>query len=566
MTIAAAHDLTDSALSARVCIIGSGAAGTTLACELDGRGYEVLLLEAGGLRTDGRLTDYYRGEAAAPHPDPSQFRRIGFGGTTALWGGRCVPLDPLDFERREYLSGSGWPIGYDELARYYPKAMEYCDAGRFDFTLHGSLAHPSPTISGFAGSEVVLADRIERYSLPTNFGARYRRKLHDSRNVRVVLEARCLRLVKRRGEDRIAAAQIVDRAGRRREVAADIFVLATGGIEAPRLLLLSDEEGAGLGNRRDLLGRHYMCHFENNLGRLVPRSAQVAFAFERTTDGVYCRRQFRFTAAALAEHRLLNTAFRLHFPSYSDAAHGSGVMSAIYLGKSLLLPEYRAIMQQDPYSPPSPNAAHVRNVLRGLPQVVRFAGDWLLRIKLARRKLPYTLVPHGDGSFPIEFNSEQAPRAVNRITLGSDTDAHGLRRVRIAWSLSEEEISAARRALFLLRDGINGSAAAALEYDEERLDERLRSSPPLGGHHIGSARMGSSELSGVVDGNCRVFGLPNLFLASSAVFPTSGHANPTLTIVALAVRLGAHLRAALEEAPAQTGVPVRSSDRPPETT
>ena len=297
----------------------------------------------------------------------------------------------------------------------------------------------------------------------------------------------------------------------------------------------------------------------------MPRGAKVVFDFERTTDGVYCRRQLRFTAAALTKHRLLNTAFRLHFPSYSDATHGSGVMSAIYLGKSLLLPEYRAIMQQDPYSPPSPNAAHVRNVVRGLPQVVKFAGDWLFRIQLARRKLPYTLVANADGSFPLEFNSEQAPRAGNRITLGSDTDSHGLRRVRIAWRLGDEEIAAARRALLVLRDGIDRSGVAALEYDEEWLDERLRSSAPLGGHHIGAARMGSSELCGVVDRNCAVFGLPNLFVASSAVFPTSGHANPTLTIVALAVRLGAHLRAALAGPSAGVVTKAVSSDRRLET-
>ena len=542
MTLAALHDLDDSALGARVCIIGAGAAGTTVACELDGRGYKVLLVEAGGLRMDGRLADYYRGEADAPHPDPSQFRRVAWGGTTGLWGGRCVALDPLDFERRDYVDGSGWPIGYEDVARHYPRAMAYCDAGEFDFTVSGSLDRASPTIEGFDGGDVVLVDRIERYSLPTDFGKRYGPKIRDSLNITAVLRARCLRLVKASGADRIVAAELVDQAGRKRRVTADVFVLATGGIEVPRLLMLSDPQGPGLGNHRDLLGRHYMCHFENTLGRLVPHGAKVAFEFERTTDGVYCRRQLRFSRTAQAKHGLLNTVFRLHFPSYSDAGHGSSVMSGIYLAKSVLLPEYRAIMQQDPHSPPSATLAHVRNVLLGLPQLVRFAGDWLFRIQLARRKLPYTLVPNADGSYPIEFNSEQLPRQGNRITLGEDTDRHGLRRVRIAWRLSDEELSAARRALLLLRDTLSCGAAARLEFDEAQLDERLRTSPPLGGHHMGTARMAGSESSGVVDEDCAVFGIPNLFVASSAVFPTSGHANPTLTIVALAVRLAAHLK------------------------
>lgn len=539
--------LDDCSLDARVCIIGAGAAGVTLACELDGCGHRVLLIEAGELRSEDRFADYYRGEASAPHPDPGRFRRVAFGGTTGLWGGRCVALDPVDFEFREHVAHSGWPIGYAELARHYPRALEYCDAGQFDFTVSGSLRAPAPTIEGFDGGGLVTTDCIERYSLPTDFGKRYRRRILDSGNVFAVLGARCLRLIRDPGADRIGAAEVIDAAGRKRTVRADVFVLATGGIEVPRLLMLSDPQGPGLGNRTDQLGRYYMCHFENLIGRLAPRSANVVFKFERTDDGVYCRRQFRFSPAALQRHRLLNTAFRLHFPSYSDASHGSGVMSGIYLLKSLLLPEYRAILQQNIYAVHSPTIAHLRNVLTGLPQIAAFGVDWLFRIQLARRKLPYTLVPNADGSFPIELNSEQIPRASNRITLARETDAHGLRRVRVEWGLSEAEIDAAYRSILLFQEVVGRAGAARLELDTPRLREQLRDSPPLGGHHIGTARMASTENSGVVDRNCAVFGIPNLFVASSAVFPTSGHANPTLTIVAVAVRLAAHLRASFEQ-------------------
>jgi choline dehydrogenase-like flavoprotein len=208
---------------------------------------------------------------------------------------------------------------------------------------------------------------------------------------------------------------------------------------------------------------------------------------------------------------------------------------------------------------------HVRTVLLGLPPLIRFTGDWLFRIRLARRKLPYTLVPNADGSYPIEFNSEQAPLACNRVSLGPDSDCHGLRRIRIEWRLSEWEVAAARRALLLFRSEMNRSGVARLELGEEDLDARLRASPPLGGHHMGTARMAAADSRGVVDGNCAVFGLPNLFVASSAVFPTSGHANPTLTIVALAVRLAAHLDATLAGAAAGVRPTVRASDPQTET-
>ena len=541
--ITSSVDLSESQLhDLDVCIIGAGAAGIALACELDGSGLNVILLEAGGLRPDVNSTDYYRGTATEPHPDPIQYRRAAFGGTTSLWGGRCVALDPIDFEQRDYVPDSGWPISYAEVARYYPRALMYCDSGKFDFTIGGALKRARPTISGFDGHGVIT-DRIERYSLPTNFGKRYRRQIAQSANVTAVLYARCLKLHKRAGGDTIESVEFIDRARGIRRVAARVVVLATGGIEVPRLLMNSDREGPGLGNVHDLLGRFYSCHFENTCGRLASNGASVAFGFEKTTDGIYCRRQLQFSDSAQRQHRLLNMAFRLHFPEYSDASHGSSVMSAIYLAKAALPAEYRAILQHGKQSSASASVLpHVHNVATGLPQLFKFAGDWLFRMRFARRKLPYTLVPNADGSFPLEFNSEQTPAPSNRVSITQDVDRHGMKRVHVAWRLSQNDVDSACRGFMLLREAINSSGVCRLEFDEGRLRDCISHSPPLGGHHIGTARMANTARTGVVGPDCAVFGLSNLFIASSAVFPTSGHANPTLTIVALALRVAQHIK------------------------
>jgi len=531
-------------IGATICIVGAGAAGIALACELDGCAIPVLLVEAGGLKPDAAATrEMYRGTANEPHPNPSEYRRIGFGGTTGIWGGRCVPFDPIDFEKRDYIPDSGWPISYEEVARHYPRAMDYCDAGAFDFSVAGSLPRAAQTIPGLTDARVLLADRVERYSLPTDFGRRYGQKLAASANVRVLLNARCVRLNRAPGAGRIASIEIADRDGKRRTVEAQVFVLATGGIEVPRLLLNSDRDGPGLGNSHDLLGRYYACHFENTLGRLVAARGPVAFDFEKTRDGVYCRRKLQFSAPAQREHHLLNMAFRLHFPAYSDAAHGSPVLSAIFLAKSALIPEYQAILQHGTQpAVVSPAGAHLRNVATGLPGLARFAYQWLFLRTLARRKLPYTLVRNRDGSYPIEFNSEQTPLASSRITLGEETDRDGLRRVRVDWRFSADDALAAQRAFLLLRDVLENGSACRLEFDAEQLAASIGRSVPLGGHHIGTARMGATAREGVVDTNGALFELPNVFIASSAVFCTSSHANPTLTIVAMAVRLADHLK------------------------
>ena len=537
----------ESKLEAAICIVGAGAAGITLACELVNSGCSVLLLEAGGLRLDlAASNEVYRGTATAPHPNPSEFRRVVFGGTTGTWGGRCVPFDPIDFEKRDYIADSGWPIPYQEVAQYYPRALEYCDAGKFDFSVENSLPDPArriPTLPGLGDDADLLTDRIERYSLPTDFGKRYRNRLEHSTNVTVVLNARCTAMHRAAGEDRIEYLTVTDRAARRHEVRAAVFVLATGGIEVPRLLMNSDPQGAGYGNHFDHLGRYYACHFENILARLVVEGGKVPFDFEKTVDGVYCRRKLQFSAPTLYQHRLLNTAFRLHFPPYSDAAHGNPALSAIYLAKAALIPEYRAILQHG--SEPavqSPALEHLRNVVFGLPGLGRFAYQWLFLRRLRHRKLPYTLVRNRDGSYPLEFNCEQTPLASNRVALSPDVDRDGVRRVDIQWRICDADVDAAQRAFLLLQSILAERSRCRLEFDAVQLREIISRSAPLGGHHIGTARMATTPRQGVVDCNCAMFELPNVHIASSAVFPTSSHANPTLTIVALALRLANHLK------------------------
>lgn len=530
-------------LRASVCIVGSGAAGITLACELEDSGLQVLLLDAGGVR--GRAADSqdpYEGSSDEPHATPRFFRRRGFGGTTAIWGGRCVPFDPIDFEQREYVADSGWPIAYDEVARHYPKAMAYCDAGEFEFDARVAFAAPGATIPGLSSGNGLVLDQIERYSLPTNFGKRYLSRLAASSNVRVLGPAHVTRLVRDTGADRIASVEC--RAGENGpafRVEAERFVLAAGGIETARLLLAS----GGLGNRYDNVGRYYTCHVENFVGTLRPKKSGSAFHFEKTRDGIYGRRKLLIDAATQRRERLLNTSFRLHYPNVADAAHRSAVLSSVYLARRTLIPEYRRILQYGigEAVATSSVAAHLRNVGAGLPDLAVFGVDWMRRRVFAERKLPYVLVPNADGSFVLEFNAEQTPVRESRITLTDRCDAFGMPRVQVAWRLADDDIESLCRAYRLLRARVQASGAATLDFDDARLRQTIAASVPLGGHHIGTTRMSVDPRRGVVDRNAAVFDLPNLFVASSAVFPTSSHANPTLTIVAMAVRLAAQWRA-----------------------
>lgn len=538
-----------SELRAAVCIVGAGAAGLTLACELEAAGIDdVLLLEAGGPGWRGRVSqDPYQGTADAPHPPPGNFRRRAFGGSTTLWGGRCVPYDPIDFEARDYVPGSGWPIAYEEVARHYPKAMAYCDAGDCDFEVARALVPDAPPLlPGWPActpdSDAAVCERIERYSLPTDFGRRYGHRLERSQRVRIVSHAQVLRLIRADGGGRIEALEFAARDGRRQRVRAERFVLAMGGIETVRLLLASDPGGPGLGNHSDCLGRYYACHIENVLGVLRPRSPGTVFDFERTRDGIYGRRKLQIGASTQRRERLLNIAFRLHYPDVSDPAHGSAVLSAVYLAKRGLVPEYRRILMHGAAQGSTAWRPHMRNVLHGLPALAGFSARWMRERVLARRKLPYVLVANADGSFPLEFNAEQTPLADSRITLTQERDAFGMPRVHVHWQFCERDVDSVCRAYALLAEELARNGGCRLDIDLATLPDRVRQSQPVGGHHIGGARMAARPEDGVVDTDCAVFGLPNLYLAGSAVFPTSSHANPTLTITAMAIRMAQHFK------------------------
>ncbi|MFZ4289270.1 GMC oxidoreductase [Variovorax sp. HJSM1_2] len=529
------------ALRTTICIVGAGAAGITLACELDATGVQVLLVDAGAIHASKEISqDPYEGSSEGAHATPRFFRRRGFGGTTAIWGGRCVPYDPIDFEARDFVQGSGWPIAYEEVARHYPKAMAYCDAGAFEFNAKTAFTKPGDTIPGMTSADGIQTDGIERYSLPTHFGKRYGAQLAASGNVSVLGPAQVTRLVRDAASGHIAAIECcAEEGGAAFRIEARHFVLATGGIETARLLLASD-----VGNTHDNVGRYYTCHIENFVGTLRPRRPGAAFHFEKTHDGVYGRRKLTFDPQLQRQERLLNTSFRLHYPNVADASHGSAVLSAVYLARRTLIPEYRRILQYGVGEAVRTSSAwaHARNVATGLPQLAGFGVDWTRRRILAKRKLPYVLVPNADGSFVLEFNAEQTPLRQSRITLSDQKDGYGVPRVHVAWKLADDDIESLCRGYRRLRQSLQEEGAAVLDFNDAALRETIAASVPLGGHHIGTTRMASSPALGVVDRHSAVFDAPNLFIASSSVFPTSSHANPTLTIVAMAIRLAEHLR------------------------
>ena len=530
--------------------MGGGPAGISLALRLQRAGVSVLVIESGGRRESEELRDLNRGAADPPesHEPLEENRRRQWGGASAAWGGRCIPFDDLDFEERSWVTASGWPFGRAELNAHYADALDLCEAGEMSFDARVALPTCPEMLPGLDGDGVATYP-LERWSPPTNFGTRYWDDLAASPRVHVLLNATCTHVQLDASGENVEHITIARAAGDSIRIRAERYVLATGGLENARLLLSSDDVARdGIGNHSGCLGRYYQTHLFGCLAvaELHSDSPPAHVAFDRDDLGVYCRRRIWITTERQNADRLLNTVFFPVRPPIGASGHRSALFSAIYLLKTfsgaLRRPRQARRHLRDERSAIS---SHARIFVRDLPSAV----PELYRVFVGRfvgsRRLPVALPADGSRSYYLQFQAEQAPNPEARVALGEERDALGMRRLVVAPRVTEQDIESVVWSHRVLDERLRSSGLGHLRYDEEVLraavvesTERVNSAA----HHLGTTRMSDDPNLGVVDRNCKVHGVANLYVVGSSVFPTSGHANPTLTIVALAVRLGVHLR------------------------
>jgi choline dehydrogenase-like flavoprotein len=300
-----------------------------------------------------------------------------------------------------------------------------------------------------------------------------------------------------------------------------------------------------------------MCHIAGTIGDLrldLPRDA-IWHGYEVAEDGTYCRRRLAVDPAVQARLRIASSVVRMHFPSIPDPAHRTGALSALYLAKPFISYEYAKRLTGEGAGGVGTWLRHAVNVATDPFGTAGFMLHMVRNRALAARKFPSVIVRPRANRFSIDYHAEQQPNNASRVTLGRETDRFGMPKLHIDWRYSPLDVTTAIETLRLLREDLATWGHGSLGYDPAEVEHRITCDGAYGGHHIGTARMGASAATSVVDGDCRVHGMRNLYVAGSAVFPTSSQANPTLTIVALALRLADHIK---QEAarPAATAVRV----------
>jgi choline dehydrogenase-like flavoprotein len=535
MIVDARTDAIAADIETDLCIVGGGTAGILLAREFIGQPVQVCLLESGGLTPEPETQDLTRGEnVGQPYFPLDTARPRVFGGSGTRWnipiggdrlGVRVRPFDPIDFEKRDWVPYSGWPFGRSHLEPFYQRAQAICGVEPASYAVNDWAKERRPLSLPNQDVETIIYKfaRVER------FVREYPDEVARANNITVCLHSNVLEIETNAAGDCVVRLRASTLEGKKFSVRAKTYVLAAGGIEIPRVLLLSNRtQKNGLGNEHDLVGRFFMEHPHFWAGMLVlakPEQLVSTALYNEihSVNGVAVVGKLALTERTLRKEKLLNQNVQLipRFISPPSARPNSvGLKSA------------RALFAVASDGKKANGwSKHLWNIATDFDSIVVAGAHKIGRTLRGRTRL---------AAFSFATMMEQVPNPESRVTLSRELDAFGQNRVQLNWKIIPQDIRSAVRTLQII--GGEMEQAGLGQFQPELSGEIPPPNTEGGYHHMGTTRMATNPKMGVVDENCRVHGVGNLFIAGPSVFPTVGYANPVLTIIALTVRLADHLR------------------------
>jgi choline dehydrogenase-like flavoprotein len=509
------HDLlleSPTVLAADLCIVGAGAAGITLAVESAGKGKTVLVLEGGGATREDSSQSLYDSEIVGlPHRGIHTGRIRVKGGTTVRWGGQILELDALDFTQRPGVPESGWPFPKSTLTPFYERALALeglAKVERSDADVWNDLGLP---FTQFEDLEAYLS----RWCPEPNFARLHHKTLTEHPNIRLWLHASAVELL----TEGTAATGLRCRTltGIEAIFRAPHFIFALGGIESSRFFL-QPRPGGLPWNRSGLLGLHFQDHIDCNAAAVEPLDPKQ---FHDTFDPIIIHGfkylpKLRLLPHAQAAHNILNIGSTM---SFEDTGKARGQAKSTV--RNLMRGRFGEV-----------TGDNLRHTANHLPMLAHQA--W--RYKVERRAYSPPEV-----RIFLRVHCEQEPTSSSSITLTDQRDPLGLLRIRFDWQISERELETIRQYVLITQRVLADVARIVPNEDLMSGSRDFITRCDDSNHHMGGMRMSTSDTTGIVDTNLRLYGLTNTYICSSAVFPSSGFSNPTHTVLALALRLGDHL-------------------------
>ena len=547
-----------------ICIIGAGAAGITLAREFSGQPFRVIVLESGDLKPDNATQSLYVGKSTGLPYYPLEAARLRmFGGTTNHWGGTCRPFSEIDFEARDWIPYSGWPIRKGDVQPYYDRARAICSVGSPDWNLADWEQRDRFPVLPLAGERAVSRVAQVVPAAQRSFGRHYHDDIEHATTVSVYLNANVTEIETNDEATTVTGVRVACLSGNRFSVKARMFILAAGGMENPRILLFSNRRQAGgLGNQHDLVGRFFLEHPRLDAGMIIPTDRHLEMGFYETHPVTSTRLKgyLGLTEEIIRREKLVDIQVNM-IPVYS-AAYRESRKTPEFASLKYLLQKFRRRETPDDFG------THVSNIVGDLLTAQEYflpMAPLPLPKPLALRRIlgadaeeqehlfadlfgdiPFLANEEIFSNTPIDYvrlntRIDPVPNRDSRVTLGSERDALGLPRIEFHWQLSPLDKHSVIRTLEIIGAEIGRAGLGRLQIAID--DDTTWPKDTRGGwHHMGTTRMSDDPKSGVVDRNCQVHGISNLFIAGSSVFPTAGSGTPTMLLVSLALRLAEHIK------------------------
>ncbi len=498
----------NSIIEGDICIIGAGAAGISIALALENTPYKVILLEGGGFEYDERVQELYNGKMLGhPYYPMKSCRLHWFGGSTGHWGGMCSTFDDIDFEKRDWVENSGWPIKRDDIAKYYPKAHDILDLGEFEWDVEYYLNN-NKDFNALPLDKEVIWSKMWHFSPPTRFGKKYKDAIVNAKNIYLYTYAKAVNIDAVENVTSVNQVTIKNYAGKEHTVKAKYYIVACSSNHNARLLLASNKQSpAGLGNDNDIVGRYFMEHIEIQSGELWLNHNDPLPLYEYIGK-TKVRAELAISAKKQQELKILNATVSLMPLEMSKNA----------------IPSVKLWQNTDPR--------------KSLDSFAKYSS-------LDKRNfLEKTFSKSIYAAYGLFTRAEQLPNPNSRITLSREKDELGMPRADLTWTLSTIDKKTVYTINKVLGEQIGAAGIGRVKLHDYLLDgdPNLPDYTSGGWHNIGTTRMSADPKTGVVDANCRVHGIENLYCAGASCYPTGGAVNPTLTVVALSLRLANHLK------------------------
>ncbi|NNE75520.1 MAG: GMC family oxidoreductase [Pricia sp.] len=490
-----------------LCIIGAGTAGISIALDWLDTATKVILLEGGGFEYDAQVQDLYAGETTGQKYYPLKSTRLHyFGGTTGHWAGMCSPYDPIDFMQRDWVPESGWPISRKELDPFYSRAHKTLKLGPYNY----DFDYWKNQVSGlkpFPIDENVVWNKMWQFS-DARFNDLYRDTITKAKNIHLYTYANVVDINANENISEIKEVIVKNHAGKTHTVKAKQFIMACGAIQNARLLLASNSQASkGLGNDFDIVGRYFMEHLEHASAELWLSKPFPSKLYTWSSDTITSA-ELAITEKVQQENKILNGTVSL-FP--------------LTVGRSLK-------SEMDVWNNEDPRKS-----------AEKFWKD-ISDARAAAKKVTEGSISR---AYQLHTRIEQAPNPNSRVTILSEKDELGVPKTKLNWELTALDKRSIRRIYQILGQqmGIAGLGRVRLnEFLRDDSDTTWPEDLNAGWHHMGTTRMSDNPKKGVVNKNCQVYGISNLFVAGSGCYSTSGAPNPTLTLVALSLRLSDYVK------------------------